>query len=53
MNAADAFWWLAIPVVFLGLLVIGAAAYETLARRDWLRRLQRMESGRRAMGGGR
>ena len=48
----DSFYWLAIPVVMLSVLVIGAAFVEHLApraRRSWTKRLRRIERGRAAM----
>lgn len=40
------FYWLAIPTIFLGLLVLGAVVGEVLLPR-WTRRLRRLEAGRK------
>lgn len=44
--ATEAFYWLAIPVLFIGLLALGAVVGEVLLPR-WSRRLRRLEAGRR------
>ena len=51
MNTAELFYTFAVPTVMLILLAAGALVVEVVApgSRRWLRRLRRIESGRRAM----
>jgi hypothetical protein len=42
-------YWLAIIVVFIGFLIIGAAILEGVTRPRWLTRVSRRERGLNAM----
>lgn len=48
----QAFWWLTMLVVFIGLLIavtwVAEALTFGLPQRSWIRRLQRLQRGRQA-----